>query len=124
MALLSNHAYLMLFTILFVFDDLIGENRHFRFCEITEYRDLTFKFQSVIELFYIHSQTMCALFCVGLTECTWFSFNINSTKCSIFNVPTFQNAGPGMIELDAKHYALAVSKNYFCIGFNVPFNTF
>ena len=118
MALIFSHKYRFLFTCLFVFRDLqvLEANRSFRFCEIIKYRNLTFTFQSVIELFYNQTQSMCAVSCSELMECSWFYYNVNSTKCSIFNIPTFQDVGPGMMELGAKHYAFTVGKIYIIVA--------
>ena len=101
-----------------MFRDLVGDNRSFRFCEIVKYRDLTFIFQSVIELFYNQTQSICAVFCAELMECTWFYYNVISTKCSIVHIPPFQAIiGTGMMEVGAKHYAFAVGKVYIVIAF-------
>ena len=90
--------------------EIIGGNRNFRFCEIVNKRDLTFTLAGINVTFYNQTLSTCASLCIANIECSWFTYNVQLTKCLILTIPTFQNVVSGTIELGIRHYALTVGK--------------
>ena len=109
-------------TIMFVFCELVSEKRIFRFCEMVKYRDLTFTFQAVTLTSCNQTLSACASLCIGLAECSWFTYNVQLMKCLILTIPTFQNIGTGTIELGRRHYAFTTGKSYSLL--NNKYNIF
>ena len=102
--------FILLSIYFFVLCEVIGGNRNFRFCEIVNKRDLTFSFPGLNLALYNKTLATCASLCVGLAQCSWFTYSVQLMTCLILSIPTFQNVGSGTIEVGRRHYALTVGK--------------
>ena len=102
-------------SLVIVYRQIIAERRSYRFCENINYRNLTFSVHGFN--LYNHTRSMCASSCAGLIQCTWFSYNIDFGKCTIFNISTLQHVGSGIMERGTKHYVVRTGKNvYYCLS--------